>query len=58
MLNHWLKPLSPDLLTDLEAWHFGKKITIHTEGVELDLKSTKIAIVGINEGCGLMNGIG
>ncbi len=49
MLNHWLKPLSLDLFTDLEEWHFGKKITIHTEGGKLDLKTTKIAIVGINE---------
>ena len=59
MLNHWLKPLSLDLFTDLEKWHFGKKITAHTveernpdsvgKGVELDLKNTNIALIGINE---------
>ncbi len=55
MLKHWLKPLSPDLFADLEAWHFGKKITAviagneNTEGEGIDLKTTKIAIVGINE---------
>jgi formiminoglutamase len=49
MFNHWLKPISPDLFTDLEEWHFGKKITHYTEGGNLDLKTTSIAIVGINE---------
>ncbi len=49
MFNLWLKPLSQELFSDLEAWHFGKKITRYTEGVALDLKTTQIAIVGINE---------
>lgn len=48
MLNHWLKPLSPTVLNDLEAWHFGKKIVLHTEGVVPDLKTTQLALIGIN----------
>jgi formiminoglutamase len=49
MLNHWLKPLSSTIQNDLEAWHFGNKITLHTEGVSLDLKNTQLAIIGIND---------
>ncbi len=48
MLNHWLKPLSPTVLNDLEAWHFGQKIKLHTEGTVPDLKQTQLAIIGIN----------
>ena len=48
MLNHWLKPLSLATVADLEAWQFGKKIALHTEGVIPDLKETQLAIIGIN----------
>lgn len=48
MLNHWLKPLSKTILDELETWHFGKKITLHTEGVVPDLKTTQLALIGIN----------
>ena len=48
MLNHWLKPLSLATVADLEAWQFGKKIALHTEGDIPDLKETQLAIIGIN----------
>lgn len=48
MLNHWLKPLPLDFINDLEAWHFGKKITLHTEGIGPNLNETQLAIIGIN----------
>jgi formiminoglutamase len=52
MLEHWLQPIKTDKIEGynyLEDWHFGSKITLHTEGVTPALKKTQIAIIGIGD---------
>ena len=52
MLEHWLQTIkTADIegFDKLESWQFGRKIALYTEGSNLDLKTTQVAIVGIGD---------
>jgi formiminoglutamase len=52
MLHHWLKPLSADLLKHAAAQpehSLGRKLVLHRTGDEPQLKSVKVALLGVGD---------